>query len=79
MPKKNKWIHDRIIALLDNDKELTTGQIKEGLWNAKTKRGTPVKKGMPSTNQLQMLLRIHYEKAGFCNEVDQTLWRLKEC
>ena len=59
------------------DKELTTGQIKDNLWNAKTRRGTPVKKGMPSTNQLQMLLRMYYEKAGFCNQVDQTIWRNK--
>ena len=73
---KNKWGHMRIKEML-RDKELTTGQIKDNLWNAKTRRGTPVKKGMPSTNQLQMLLRMYYEKAGFCNQVDQTIWRNK--
>ena len=73
---KNKWVHMRIKEML-RDKELTTGQIKGNLWNAKTRRGTPVKKGMPSTNQLQMLLRMYYEKAGFCNQVDQTIWRNK--
>lgn len=74
---KNKWMHMRIKEML-NDKEMTTGQIKEGLWNAKTKKGTPVKKGMPSTHQLQMILKIHYEKAGFCNQVTQTIWRNRD-
>jgi len=32
----------------------------------------------PSTHQLQMLLKIHYEKAGFCNQVTQTIWRNKD-
>ena len=73
---KNKWVHMRIKEML-NDKELTTGQIKDNLWNAKTRRGTPVKKGMPSSNQLHMLLRMYYEKAGFCSEVDQIIWRNK--
>jgi len=36
---KNKWMHMRIKEMLNN-KEMTTGQIKEGLWNAKTKKGT---------------------------------------
>jgi len=67
MPK-NKLVKTKITKML-NDKEMTTGEIKDKLYSAK------IKKGMPTTNQLQMILRIHYAKVGFCNQAKQTIWR----
>lgn len=77
MPKKNKWAHLRIKSMLDNE-ELTTTEIKERLSNAKNANGRPVKKGHVSPNQLQMILRIHYEKAGFCKIHNNIIWRNKQ-
>ncbi len=71
---KNKLVKSRITKML-NEKEMTTGQIKDKLYSAKTNRGLPSKRGMPTTNQLQMILRKHYAKVGFCNQVKQTIWR----
>ena len=71
---KNKLVKSRITKMLD-DKEMTTGEIKDKLYSAKTNKGMPSKKGMPTTHQLQMILRIHYAKAGFCNQAKQTIWR----
>ncbi len=70
---KNKLVKSRITKML-NEKEMTTGQIKDKLYSAKTNRGLPSKRGMPTTNQLQMLLRMHYAKVGFCNHAKQTIW-----
>ena len=74
---KNKLVRNRITKML-NEKQMTTGQIKDRLYNAKTSKGLPSKRGMPTTNQLQMILRIHYSKAGFCNKAKQTIWKNKE-
>ena len=71
---KNKLVKSRITKML-NEKEMTTGQIKDKLYSAKTNNGMPSKRGMPTTNQLQMILRIHYAKVGYCNQVKQTIWR----
>ena len=71
---KNKLVKNRITKML-SEKEMTTGEIKDRLYSAKTNKGLPAKRGMPTTNQLQMILRIHYAKAGFCNQAKQTIWR----
>ena len=74
---KNKLIKSRITKML-NDKEMTTGEIKDRLYSAKTNKGLPAKRGMPTTNQLQMILSKHYHKAGFCYQVKQTIWRNRD-
>ena len=73
---KNKLVKGRITKML-NEKPMTFGEIKDKLYTAKTNRGLPSTRGMPTTNQLQMILRIHYAKAGFCNKAKQTIWRNK--
>ena len=70
---KNKLVKSRITKML-NEKEMTTGEIKDKLYSAKTNRGLPSKRGMPTTNQLQMILRTHYAKVGFCSQAKQTIW-----
>ena len=70
---KNKLVKSRITKML-NEKEMTTGQIKDKLYSAKNNKGLPSKKGMPTQNQLQMILRMHYPKVGFCNQTRQIVW-----
>ncbi len=73
MPK-NSLLKSRITKLLQKE-PLTTGEIKDKLYSYKTNKGRPSTKGMPTTNQLQMILRIHYKKVKFCNKTKQTIWR----
>ena len=47
---KNKLVKSRITKML-NDKEMTAGEIKDRLYSAKTNKGLPAKRGMPTTNQ----------------------------
>ena len=70
---KNKLVKDRITRIL-NEKDMTTEEIKYRLYNTKTNKGRPSKKGMPTSHQLQMILSVHYRKVGFCNQANQTIW-----
>ena len=70
---KNKLMKKRITKMLDEN-YLTTGEIKEKLNNAKTTKGTRAKKGIPTSNQLQMILRQNYRKVSFCSQTRQVIW-----
>lgn len=70
---KNKLIKTRITKML-NKENLTTGEIKERLINAKTSKGRRAKKGLPTTNQLNMILRQGYRKVCFCSKAKQVIW-----
>tara|TARA_B100000963_G_C22501066_1_gene613821 strand:- start:47 stop:235 length:189 start_codon:yes stop_codon:yes gene_type:complete len=59
--------------MLDED-NLTTGQIKEKLINAKTATGRPSVKGILTNNQLQMVLSQNYRKVSFCSKTRQVIW-----
>ncbi len=72
MPK-NDLIKSRITKIL-HDKQLTTREIKDKLYSYKTTKGRRSTKGMPTTNQLQMILRVHYRKVGYCERTNQTVW-----
>lgn len=70
---KNKLMKKRITEMLDKE-NLTTGQIKDRLNNATTSKGTRAKKGLPTSNQLQMILRQNYRKVSFCSKAKQVVW-----
>lgn len=72
MPK-NSLVKSRITKILEKE-PLTTGQIKDKLYSYKTIKGRPSTKGMPTTNQLNMILKKHYKKVRFCNKANQTVW-----
>lgn len=70
---KHKLARKRITKMLDED-NLTTGQIKEKLINAKTAKGRPSTKGVLTSNQLQMVLSQNYRKVSFCSKTRQVIW-----
>lgn len=70
---RHKLAKKRITKMLDED-NLTTGQIKEKLINAKTATGRPSVKGILTNNQLQMVLSQNYRKVSFCSKTRQVIW-----
>ena len=70
---KNKIVKTRITKMLSKE-NLTTGQIKEKLLNARTSTGRRAKKGLPTSHELQMILSQNYQKVSFCSRAKQVIW-----